>query len=152
MKKHDAGQAIGILANIGVIAGIVFLAIEVGQQNTINLLSGRDAALEYFNGFRTLLVENPDLMKVWNDGMADGHLTSQESDRFDLLCASSLWGRLTLYNRQSAFGLEQEIHGIVLGIRDEIHNSEHFRRCWDGTKRNLERNGFGDFVQLVETE
>jgi len=152
MKKHDAGQLFGILANIGVIAGIVFLAIQVGQQNTINLLTGRDAALEYFNGFRTLLVENPDLMKVWNEGMADANLTSQESDRFDLLCSSSLWGRLTLYNRQSAFGLEQEVHGIILGIRDDIHKSEHFRRCWDVTKRNLERNGFGDFVELVETE
>jgi hypothetical protein len=28
MKKIDVGQTIGILANIGVVAGIVFLAIE----------------------------------------------------------------------------------------------------------------------------
>lgn len=33
MKKIDVGQMITILANLGVIAGIVFLAIEI-QQNT----------------------------------------------------------------------------------------------------------------------
>lgn len=31
MKKFDLGQAIGILSNIGVIAGIVFLAYEINQ-------------------------------------------------------------------------------------------------------------------------
>ena len=33
MKKVDVGQAITILANLGVIAGIVFLAIEIQQNN-----------------------------------------------------------------------------------------------------------------------
>ncbi len=33
MKKINLGQTIGILANIGVIAGIVFLAVELKQNN-----------------------------------------------------------------------------------------------------------------------
>ena len=33
MKKIDLGQTITILANVGVIAGIVFLAIELRQNN-----------------------------------------------------------------------------------------------------------------------
>jgi hypothetical protein len=35
MKKIDLGQTIQILANLGVIAGIVFLGIEVQQNNTL---------------------------------------------------------------------------------------------------------------------
>ena len=35
MKKIDFGQTVSILANIGVIAGIIFLAIEVQQNNTL---------------------------------------------------------------------------------------------------------------------
>ena len=31
MKKIEFGQVIGIIANIGVIAGIAFLAVEIGQ-------------------------------------------------------------------------------------------------------------------------
>ena len=55
MKKLDVGQMITILANLGVIAGIVFLAVEIRQnqasldeQNVLNRQASRDAALESF--------------------------------------------------------------------------------------------------------
>ena len=35
MKKIDLGQSITMLANIGVIAGIVFLAVELQQNNEL---------------------------------------------------------------------------------------------------------------------
>lgn len=35
MKKIDLGQAIGILANVGVIAGIVSLGMELRQNNEL---------------------------------------------------------------------------------------------------------------------
>jgi len=35
MKKIDLGQTIAILANLGVIAGIVFLAVELQQNNRL---------------------------------------------------------------------------------------------------------------------
>jgi hypothetical protein len=33
LKKIELGQAIGILANLGVVAGIIFLAVEIRQNN-----------------------------------------------------------------------------------------------------------------------
>lgn len=36
MKKIDLGQTIGILANLGVIAGIIFLAVELQQNNQLS--------------------------------------------------------------------------------------------------------------------
>ena len=35
MKKIDLGQALGILANVGVIAGIIFLGVELRQNNDL---------------------------------------------------------------------------------------------------------------------
>jgi len=35
MKKIDVGQTIGILANIGVVAGIILLALEIKQNNDL---------------------------------------------------------------------------------------------------------------------
>ncbi len=43
MKKIDLGQILGILANVGVIAGIVFLAVEI-RQNTESLDESRRLA------------------------------------------------------------------------------------------------------------
>ena len=44
MKNLDLGQTIGILGNVGVIAGIIFLAIEI-QQNTESLSESRNLAI-----------------------------------------------------------------------------------------------------------
>ncbi len=35
MRRTELGQTIGVLANFGVIAGIVFLAIEINQNNAL---------------------------------------------------------------------------------------------------------------------
>jgi len=44
MKKIDLGQTVSILANVGVIAGIVILAIEI-RQNTDSLDESRNLAI-----------------------------------------------------------------------------------------------------------
>lgn len=45
MKKIDLGQTISILANLGVIAGIVFLGIELQQNNALLAAESRAASL-----------------------------------------------------------------------------------------------------------
>ena len=45
MKKIDVGQLVGILANLGVIAGIVFLAIELRQNNELLEAEARSTRL-----------------------------------------------------------------------------------------------------------
>ena len=46
MKKIDLGQTITILANIGVIAGIAFLALELRQNNNLLVSQARQNLLE----------------------------------------------------------------------------------------------------------
>jgi len=68
MKKIDLGQARQILANVGVMLGLVFLAVETGQnqraldeQKTLAKLSVPDTQFEAYSRFRHLLLSNPDL-------------------------------------------------------------------------------------------
>lgn len=58
---------LSLLANFGVLAGILFLAIEIQQNqesledaNRINAWSASDSALAYTSGFRELLITNAD--------------------------------------------------------------------------------------------
>ena len=46
MKKIDFSQTVGILANIGVIAGIVFLALELQQNNELLAAQARRDQLD----------------------------------------------------------------------------------------------------------
>jgi hypothetical protein len=58
MKKIDLGQTIGILANLGVIAGIVFLGFELSQ-NTAQLASqARMNFYELRSGLETDFIRN----------------------------------------------------------------------------------------------
>lgn len=61
MKKIDVGQVFEILANVGVIAGIVFLAVELQQNNELMDAERRFNRLMIATGSVTLLATNPDL-------------------------------------------------------------------------------------------
>ena len=70
MKKIDLGQTITIFANLGVIAGIVFLGIELRQNNELLEAESRSARSERALGLLTLPT-NRDLATVLaklNDG------------------------------------------------------------------------------------
>ncbi len=61
MKKIDLGQTITILANIGVLAGIIFLGVELQQNNELMAAQARFNRLSIATESATILAENPDL-------------------------------------------------------------------------------------------
>jgi hypothetical protein len=58
MKKIDLGQSISILANLGVIAGIAFLAVEINQNSVINRVSSVQEIRQSMQGINLLSMEN----------------------------------------------------------------------------------------------
>jgi hypothetical protein len=59
MKKFDVGQALQLLANFGVIAGIVFLGVELRQNNELMAQQQRYNRLLMATGTNDLILENP---------------------------------------------------------------------------------------------
>lgn len=158
MKKIDLGQTISVIANVGVILGIVFLAVELDQnqqileqQLTLDRLTGRDAALGTFNGFRSQLLENPYLIPVWNKGLSGEPLNEDEREQFELLCANYIWSQVTLYARFSALDMVDEVNATTAILRDQ-RASERFRQCWDDSKRMIALRGYGTLIDMVESE
>lgn len=64
MKKIDLGQAIGILANLGVIAGILLLAYELQQNNALMEAQGRFNRLSIVNAAWGSWAEDADLTEL----------------------------------------------------------------------------------------
>jgi len=64
MKKIDLGQAIGILANLGVIAGILFLALELRQNNEYQSAEVRARMLANRVSVTDLLFEYPEVIEL----------------------------------------------------------------------------------------
>ena len=81
MKKLDLGQSITILANVGVIAGIIFLAVELRQNNEFMAAEARFNRLSIHTSSGTLIVENPDLVEIWMRARNGDELTPGENFR-----------------------------------------------------------------------
>lgn len=64
MKKLDLGQAVTVLANLGVIAGIAFLAIEVQQNNELLAAQARSDLTGRRADFVEMGITSPDLAEI----------------------------------------------------------------------------------------
>jgi hypothetical protein len=88
LKKIDLGQTISILANIGVIAGIIFLAIELQQNNELLTAEAANIRLQNQLGPRYLILENPDLAELMTKHASRVPLTKTEELKTDLYIQS----------------------------------------------------------------
>ena len=157
MKKIDLGQAITILANIGVIAGILFLAVEVRQNqesldeaNRINRVGTLTEAVENFNAWRTMLLQDAELNRIWNAGLSSAELDSGDRGRFDLVCQSILWAHVLFWERSDAPGQSSRSHAAVAAWRRALE-APGLRRWWDNVGRDqVLQWDYGLFVFEVE--
>ena len=85
MKKIDLGQTISILANIGVIAGIVFLALELQQNNTLLSAQARSELANRRTGFIEMVINSQDLAEIVVKKAKNEPLTDAEDLRFRAL-------------------------------------------------------------------
>ncbi len=75
MKKIDLVQTVGILANVGVIAGIIFLGVEMGQSQRIALSDMYINTVANQIEADNAIADNAD---IWSKGNAGEELTPAE--------------------------------------------------------------------------
>jgi hypothetical protein len=99
--KIDLGQTINALANIGVIAGIVFLAIELQQNNELQEAEVRTGVMRNRVSIVDSVYENPEVIELLLKD--ETNLTASERSRLRLL------GMRTLV--QTEWGYNEAIRG-----------------------------------------
>jgi hypothetical protein len=148
-----------LAANIGVVGGIVFLAIEVRQNqasleefNKINRLDARTIEVQQYNDFRTVLAENKELSDIWAKGIIGETLDSSESERFDHLCKNILWIGVTAHERSIELGRVDTARGGITSTARQLNNSSGYRRCWEDNRDIIRGYGFVEYVDAIEAE
>ena len=146
-----------LAANIGVIGGIFFLAIEVNQnqesielQNSINLVDSRGASVDFFNNFRLLRLERQEVNSAWVKGRNGEPLNSEETANFSIICEYMIWGQFNLYVRMSSLELNQEADGQLNLLGRTLRDSSDYAECWNRQKDLMIERGYGDFVRQVD--
>jgi len=106
MKKIEVGQVITILANLGVIAGIVFLAIELRQNNEYMAANARYDMLQNQVALLDQIALSPELSELAVRAMDSEELSPAEQMRLDALAIKSLRNWMWEYEEYQAGRLE----------------------------------------------
>lgn len=64
MKKTDIGQVIGVLANIGVLGGVIFLAVELRQNTQAVELTSAEGFLSGSSALDLRIAQDPELASL----------------------------------------------------------------------------------------
>ena len=90
MKKIDLGQTIGIIANLGVLIGILLLVYELSQNRTAMQAQTRNAIAETLVNLLALEASTPELMEMEAKLQAGEPLTPAEM-RMNANISSAYW-------------------------------------------------------------
>ena len=144
MKKLDIGQTLGILANVGVIAGIVFLGFELRQNNSFlaaqarsQLTANRISAVEM-----TLVPENLSVISKAQNGE---ELTQEETLRLSFI-GTGLFVRWEAEYKELAAGMYTTADVPLEGYRQSFSSFPGLRDEWQTRKRTADPG----FVQFME--
>jgi len=157
MNGDSLNRWLSLAANIGVIGGIIFLAIEIGQNresldqaNRLSLLDARTTEVEQYNEFRSLLAQDKELSDIWVRGRNGETLDASESERFDYLCVTNIWLSVTTYERSIELGRLETAEGTVNLRARGIATQPGIRDCWEANKDDVRSYGIAEYVSAVD--
>jgi len=144
MKKIDLGQTIGIIANLGVIAGIAFLAIELRQNNELLVAQTSYAQFNVDKERRLTRVEYIDTFQKERSGET---LTRRESAILNLLNNNTLDAFRWQFREYQAGRLPDDFLDLRVW-RDVWASNVGLRNLFEEDRPRLEP----DFVNFVEQQ
>jgi hypothetical protein len=150
MKKIDAGQTIAILANVGVLVGIVFLAIEIRQSNVQTRVVNQTAIVGQTISLQASIANDADSSSIYFRGMNSyADLSAEDKMRFDLMM-QALLGRHAASMGADGAGLGVDATNYI-GRNIAIYfEYEGFRQWWAEMDRRSLPRPLVRFIDAVE--
>ena len=146
MKKLDLGQSISILANVGVIAGILLLAVELQQNNELLGAQARLARVQMRVDGGVEVFSNPELVRVVAKSRDQAALTSEEQLTLSLL-ANNVFVRWQYVYGEYRQGLIEEVDIPLNEWRATVETLPFLAATWRNTANISYRP---DFVRWME--
>ena len=128
MKNIDLGQALSILANLGVIAGIVFLGIELRQNQLVGQSQVRNEVTSaYLSVYQSDMNLSDHLHKLIAQD-PDESMTNTDAVRLNIWANEwfRLWENMHYQYSQGLFSEDEFLAGAA-GLRDRINNTPLLR-------------------------
>ena len=149
MKKIDFGQTMQILANIGVIAGLVFLGYELRQANAVAVNDSFSSTLEQFSESNWNLISDREVARIYLIGRDDPSALD-EIERFQFETMMHQW---FLTQEIAILPILQGIAApdLVPAIRNAVRNELSHRGTleWWQSERNVRPQWAKDYINSL---
>jgi hypothetical protein len=147
MKKIDLGQAVTILANLGVIAGILFLATEIQQNNRLLRAQSSYNMLQNRMDVRSQVWQDPEIAELFRKERVGEELSDLDEVR---IMARSEEG-LLMYEWEYHQYLEGNLSQLPIDrYRANMSSRSAMRRAYQQLKNT---GGLSpEFVEWMEAE
>ena len=144
MKKIDRDRTIQILANVGVIAGIVFLGLEMQQNNEALDIQARLEREGWHRAAMARRAQNPDLIRAMAKARRGDELTDEDA------IVLELEGQAVLIDWMLVFRLVDdgviERSSIPISVWRDIFQDPGFSDVWTKTMHWYPE----EFVEFME--
>jgi len=150
MKKLDLGQTMQTLANIGVIAGIVFLGLQIRQSTNASLSTAIQSLYDSSSEINTMLVQNADLRAAYVAARGESGLEGLTEDQRAQLRAFYSTVIRTQQNRfqQIRLGIIEDEDIYSVGGYGRVYFHPFFVEYWKERRKLYS----ADFVNWFEAE
>jgi hypothetical protein len=128
MKKIDFVQTVQILANLGVIAGIAFLALELRQNNELLRSSSRQALLDHD---LSLVESGMPYAELWERASKPEPLSFADQYRFSLQMIAEMRSREYEFFQYKAGLLDEDVWFSYRAILRVTLGDERGRKWWN---------------------
>ncbi len=151
MKKIDLGQTIGIVANVGVIAGIVLLAFELQQNNELLRAEADYNYLQQRLESRRRTISDPEFAQFWLKAKNNESLTEVDRLRLTVHIEETIliwqweYGQHVDGNRTEDQSVIAERYRVAFPNQGDAFE-EAFLGAWPSFRNTLR----ADFVEWME--
>jgi hypothetical protein len=147
--KIDLGQTVNTLANVGVIAGIVFLGYELRQNTVATRMMAAESHLTAANRPNELVVENREFAELIAGANAGDELSPVDVMQLNSLYAIRMRGWQSAFLQYESGTLDEELlRGYDQTVKDLVSGNDLFREFWQESTDRYS-HGFVDHVQSV---
>ncbi|HKI83613.1 MAG TPA: hypothetical protein VKA63_04685 [Candidatus Krumholzibacteria bacterium] len=150
MTKRNLSESLHLLANLGVIASIVFLGVELQQNNELMEMEARATLTEDLQDGWYQLSSDPGLVELFIKDRSGQELSEAEEMRLN-----AYWMGMLLRREWQHEHFPDAVTGMA-GLQRLFSTYGSLRRAWGGTNsasRGAGKDNFSpEFVRFVETE
>ena len=151
MKRINLGQTVSTLANVGIVASIIFLAMEVRDNATQTRVDSVQVIVGQFVVWQAQIANNDALAEIYTTGLADfDQLSETEKTHFDSLMRSylNIVGQAISARGEGVIIPDVPIQGrAVEGGLSRHLDQPGFRQWWSTADQ---RDIIGSVVEMID--